>query len=183
MRYDIYVMRPLFVLIFIAGFVVSSYAQEIPEPVKAKLVSDVITVKPGESFNLGVLFDIEPGWHIYWKNPGDTGLPTEVNFIVPANYKVGELNWPPPSTFKNSRGGSDYGYENTVLLWIDVKVPTSAKVDSKITLQSEVSWLSCKEICIPGKATLEHELGISDKSESASTTIFSEWQKRLDNNN
>ena len=181
-RYDIFVMRPLFVLILFAGFIITSYAQEIPDPVQAKLVSDVLTVKPGESFNLGVLFDIDPGWHIYWKNPGDTGLPTEIDFIVPANYKEGALNWPAPSKFQNSRGGTDYGYEKSVLLWSNIKVPSTAEINSETVIEAEVSWLSCKEICIPGKAILNYGLGISEDREPANATIFSEWQKTLDNN-
>lgn len=173
-------MRSVLLLILISVFAIPCNAQEIPDPVEAKLVSDVITVKPGEQFNLGVLFDIDPGWHIYWKNPGDTGLPTEVDFIVPAKYKVGELNWPAPTTFKNSRGGADYGYDTSALLWINIEVPTNTEIDSKVTIRSEVSWLSCKEICIPGKASLKYELSIGDFREPGNVDLFSKWQNRLE---
>ncbi len=174
-------MRSVLFLIFLCGFITQSYAQEIPDPVEAKLVSDVKTVKSGEQFNLGVLFDIDPGWHIYWKNPGDTGLPTEVNFIVPKNYVAGELNWPSPDTFKNSRGGTDYGYEKSVLLWIQIDVPQNARVNSVDKIVAEASWISCKEICIPGKVSLEYDLSIGDFREPGNEDLFSKWQDRLNN--
>ena len=173
-------MRSVLFLVFLCGFITPSYAQHIPDPVQAKILSDVISVKPGESFNLGVLFEIDPGWYIYWKNPGDTGLPTKVSFDLPPNYKSGELNWPTPLTFQNSRGGEDYGYKDSVLLWMNIEVPSNAHIDSKITIQSEVSWLSCKDICIPGKASLKYTLSIADFREQGNEDLFSKWQDRLD---
>ena len=174
------VMIPILLVLVLSVFTVPSTAQEIPNPVETELVSNVITVKPGDSFKLGVLFKIDPGWYIYWKNPGDSGLPTEVDFTVPANFKAGELNWPAPSKFQNATAGTDFGYKKSILLWSDIKVPAKAKVNSVLTIQAEVSWLSCKEICIPGRAILKYNLHLSDSSTTANTDLFSKWQERLE---
>ena len=65
-------------------------------------MADAKSVKAGQPFTLGVLLKIEPGWHVYWKNPGESGMATAVNFKVPEGFKVGELNFPIPRQFGNS---------------------------------------------------------------------------------
>jgi len=77
----------------------SLIAEEMPRPVKVKLVSDVSSVKPDQTFSIGVLFEIEPGWHIYWRNPGDSGLPTKVDLELPDGFKADEIKWPIPIHF------------------------------------------------------------------------------------
>ncbi len=173
-------MRSIFFLLLFLGFITSASAQEIPSPVEVKLVSDISTVKPGESFNLGVLFEIEPGWHIYWKHPGASGLPTKVEFSVPKDYKTGALNWPEPQTFQNPKGGTEYGYAHAVLLWSTIDVPRSAGINSHTVLEAELSWLSCREICIPGKASLKYDMKIGELTKSANVELFSKWQQRID---
>src|SRR5689334_12521666 len=67
--------------------------------IKATLLADVSAVRPGATFNVGVLLEIAPGWHVYWTNPGDSGLATEVKFQFPEGFKVGDLRYPTPSRF------------------------------------------------------------------------------------
>ncbi len=173
-------MRSIFILLLVLGHIIPSNAQEIPKPVKAELVSDISEVKPGDSFNLGVLFKIDPGWHIYWRNPGDSGLPTTVEFMVPTDYKTGALNWPAPQVFQNNQGGTDYGYADTVLLWSSIEVPENANVNSQAVVEAQLSWLSCKEICIPGKANLKYDIKIGNLTNSANEYLFSKWLNRID---
>ncbi len=177
---DINVMRRILILLLIsAGLVIPSFAQEVPTPVRAKLVADIVTVKAGESFNLGVLMEIDPGWHVYWKYPGDTGLPTRVQFEVPDGISVGELNWPIPAAYHKSDGGIDFGYENSLLLWTNIDVASDAKLNSNVDINAKVSWISCKEICIPGKANLEFDAKIGDLRKPANTALFSKWRHSL----
>ena len=84
--------------------------------VKATLLADVAAVKPGATFNVGVLLEIAPGWHIYWTNPGDSGLPTQVKFQFPEGFKVGDLRYPTPSRFSSPDGAASFGYGGSVLL-------------------------------------------------------------------
>lgn len=167
------------VIICIVGLVSTSFAQEIPTPVKAKLVSNIQSIKPGDSFKLGVLFEIDPGWHIYWKYPGETGLPTKVEFNLPNGYQAGELMWPIPSSYVKPDGGVDYGYENSVLLWTDIQVPSSINNEASAKIGIEVFWVSCKEICIPGSKNLVYDVKISKETKWTGEDLFSEWHNLL----
>ncbi len=119
----------------------------------ARLVTDRATITPGEAIAVGVAFDLEPGWHIYWKDPGDTGQPTEITFGAPDGFDFGEIQWPAPHIF-TSPAGTDYGYEGKVLLFTEVGVPEGLTEGETVSLTADTEWLVCKETCIPGKARL-----------------------------
>lgn len=174
-------MRSLLVLMtfFLAGLVTTSLAQEVPTPVKVKLVSNTDTVKPGDSFKLGVLLDIDPGWHIYWKYPGETGLPTKLEFAVPEGYQVSEVMWPVPSVYNKDNGGKDFGYDTSVLLWTDIKVPSNVQINKSAKIEIQISWISCKEICIPGKENLVYDATVSEQTKLAGEGLFSKWHNYL----
>lgn len=154
-------------------------AQEVPTPVKARLVTDVNAIVPGKPFKVGVLFDIIPHWHIYWKNSGDTGLPTKLSFKLPDGFAVGELNWPVPKQFTRAGDITDYGYEDSLLLYSQVNVPEDLASGSVTDIVADVSWVSCEEICIPGKAVLKLSLPVSDEQKNLNNELFSEWESAL----
>jgi len=154
-------------------------AEEVPTPVKASIVSDVSAVEPGKPFLLGVLFEVDPGWHIYWKNSGDTGLPTKVLFKLPEGFKPGAIQWPLPQMFKGAGGIVDYGYEDSLLLFTKVKVHDALETGSVVDIGADVSWVSCEEICIPGSGSLELKLPVSNKAEQINLELFSEWSRAL----
>lgn len=174
-------MRSHFALLilFTAVLVSTSLAQEVPIPVTANLLSNIQTVKPGDSFKIGVLLEIDPGWHVYWKYPGKTGLPTKVNFTAPQGYQVGEVMWPIPSTYQKLQGELDYGYSNSVLLWTDIEVPLSLNDNGSGNIEIQVSWLSCKEICIPGNQSFSYELEVGKETLRAEEGVFSKWDNSL----
>lgn len=99
-----------------------------------------------ERVRVMIRFDIEPGWHIYWKNPGDSGEPTSIRWTLPEGWKAGELKFPTPKAF-DTGGIINYGYENNVTLVTDLYLP-SGLTPGKI--QGEALYLICKEACIPG---------------------------------
>lgn len=174
-------LRTAFVLsiLFLSGIIAESFSQDIPTPVTARLISDPSEINQGESIKFGVLFDIDPGWHIYWKYPGETGLPTNVNFHAPDGFKTGEIQWPLPMAFVKSQGGVDYGYENSVLLWTDIQIPSNFSESESGEFTAEVSWISCKEICIPGKADLKYQIKSEGSELHQNKEIFQEWKKLL----
>ena len=83
---------------------------------RVRLVKGPESTGPDSTVFLGVHFDIEPGWHIYWKNPGGAGLATEIVWQLPNNVKAGELQWPVPAGFTQSGDIPGYGYEGSVIL-------------------------------------------------------------------
>ncbi len=151
----------------------------LPSPVKEGLLTDVANVKPGGAFTLGVLFRIKPGWHIYWKNPGDSGLPISVMFALPDEFSVGQLRWPVPARFYRSGDIVDYGYAESVLLSAKVKAPAELSSGSIVPIHAKVSWLSCEKICIPGHANLELKLPVSEIPAPVNGELFAQWEERL----
>jgi DsbC/DsbD-like thiol-disulfide interchange protein len=87
--------RWVFLVIVAASLAAISPARGQPVHVQPQLVANVTSIEPGKSFLLGVLLKIDPGWHIYWKNPG-VGIPTKVKFSLPPGFEVGELQYPTP---------------------------------------------------------------------------------------
>ncbi|MGD9650902.1 MAG: protein-disulfide reductase DsbD domain-containing protein [Candidatus Dadabacteria bacterium] len=154
-------------------------AKTAPRTVKARLVADVTSITPGSAFNLGVLLNVSPGWHVYWKNSGDSGLPTSVEYTLPEGFRAGAPAWPVPVVFVGAGDVVDYGYEDSLFLYSNVTAPEGLTEGEKVPLKAVVSWVSCKEICIPGKAELEISLPVSAESEPANTSLFTEWEKRL----
>ena len=98
-------------------------------------------------------FKLEPGWHIYWKNPGDAGLPPHVRWTLPAGITAGPMRFPAPKRLPLGPL-MDFGYEGEVLFPIDIDVTNSAQLGPAV-LHAHVDWLVCQERCIPGKAELE----------------------------
>ncbi len=138
--------------------------------VKAKLVSDIATVKPGEAFHVGVELEITPGWHVYWTNPGDSGQSTEVTFALPEGFTVGQVMYPVPTMFLQPGDLVGYGYEDRVLLLAKVTPPKEALRPEEVKVSASASWLVCKEVCIPGSAALSaslQELAVDEASSSA----------------
>jgi DsbC/DsbD-like thiol-disulfide interchange protein len=151
------------------------------EHLKVQLVSDTDSVQPGRPVLLGLHFEIERQWHIYWRNPGDSGEPPRVRWNLPAGFQAGEIQWPAPERL-GSGSVIDYGYQEPVLLPVEMQTPkTTLVVGSSVTLSAEVSWLVCKDICVPGKADLTLSLPVrtAPGSVSASHALFEEARLRL----
>lgn len=154
-------------------------ADEQPRPVKARMLADVSAVAPGEPFEIAVLLDVDPHWHVYWKNPGDSGLPTSVEFSLPEGFTASGLNWPVPMMLKGAGGVTDYGYEDSLLLSARVTAPKDIKPGTTVKITALVKWVSCKDICIPGRAELALDLPVSETYGRVNSEIFSEWRGHL----
>ncbi|HEU5352295.1 MAG TPA: thioredoxin family protein [Terracidiphilus sp.] len=101
----------------------------------------------------GLYFKMEPGWHVYWKNPGDAGEPPEVQWTLPKGIRATALEFPAPRRLPLGPL-MDFGYENEVLFPFKFTVSDAAKAGPAL-LHVHVSWLVCRATCIPGKADLE----------------------------
>lgn len=117
------------------------------------LIAEQTFVQPGGPFWVGLDFQLEKGWHIYWTNPGDSGEPPRVRWNLPEGYQAGPLLWPIPQRIED-HSLIDYGYQNEVLLPVGIKPPARLSVGSVVELSATVNWLVCREICVPGRADL-----------------------------
>jgi thiol:disulfide interchange protein len=124
--------------------------------VRVALLADSATVAPGGELSLGLHFVLEDGWHVYWRNPGDSGEAPRVAWNLPPGFGVGPLEWPAPERIAVGPL-VNYGYERDVLLPALVRVP--ADVAGTVHVAGRASWLVCDaDECIPGSASLALDL-------------------------
>ncbi|WP_367066410.1 protein-disulfide reductase DsbD domain-containing protein [Oryzisolibacter sp. LB2S] len=130
------------------------------EQVRAELVAQAPEgVAPGRPLWLGLQFTHRPDWHTYWKNPGDSGLPTELHWQLPPGMDAGEIAWPVPRKIPIGHL-ANYGYEGQVLLPVPVTVSPAfnpGPLAKEVTLRLKANWLVCRQECIPeeGEFTLQ----------------------------
>jgi DsbC/DsbD-like thiol-disulfide interchange protein len=167
----------------LAGAQVPQLPPDPQDLVKATLIADAEAVQAGNPFTVGVLLTIEPQWHVYWKNPGDAGLATQIEFTVPQGYSVSPIAWPHPTKFTQPGDIVGYGYEEQVLLSATVSPPQDAQPTTPVTVSAQVSWLACQDKCIPGKASLTLEVATvadAEQAQPANAELFEAWAKRVD---
>src|SRR5687768_7061783 len=130
------------------------------EHVEAALISEFTSAQPGKPVHVGLRLRMVPHWHTYWKNPGDSGLPTKINWRLPAGWKAGEIQWPYP---KHLPVGPlmNYGYEDEVVLLVPITPAADAKPGS-YPIKANAEWLVCKDICIPEKGELDLTLAVAN---------------------
>ncbi len=141
------------------------------------LVADVTSIKPGQSFNLALTFELEPHWHVYWQNPGASGLPVEINWTLPEGIEAGEIIWPAPERIELG-GLINYVYEDQVSFVIPITTAADLKTGEILKIKANVFWLICKELCLPDDATFEIELPTSNvASTRINSALFESAQK------
>ncbi|TVP82261.1 MAG: thiol:disulfide interchange protein [Puniceicoccaceae bacterium] len=147
------------------------------EPVQAdyttvELIAEDSAIVPGQAFNVAIRFVMEPHWHIYWKNPGASGLPPEITWDLPEGIEAGGIEWPAPERIP-LEGLMNYGYEGVATFIVPMKASESLPVGELLTLKADLFWLICKEVCLPGDASVELSLPVADSSQpAAEATAF-----------
>ena len=120
--------------------------------VRAELIAHAPQgVEPGQPLWLGLQITHQPEWHTYWKNPGDSGLPIEMAWTLPAGLDAGEIAWPLPKKIPIGTL-ANYGYEGTVLLPVPVTVASTfapKALSNDATVRLHATWLVCRKECIP----------------------------------
>ena len=152
-------------------------------PVEVAFIAEVEQVVPGQTFYVGLDFKLEPHWHLYWKNPGASGLPVEIEWQLPEGFSAGEIQWPAPERIELAEL-MNYGYEDTVTLMVPIQAPETLQTEEPVALQAEVFWLVCEEMCLPGDANLSLELPVElpvalESSRSAQAAVFDAARARL----
>ncbi len=149
--------------------------------VSVELVPEVTHVRPGEAFGVGLRFDLEPGWHVYWSNPGDSGLAPSLRWELPEGVTAGPLEWPYPERIAVGPL-VNYGYEGEVLLPVALTAADTLRAGETVRLAARADWLVCKEDCIPGRADLTLDLPVSEapaRSDERWAQAFAEARARL----
>ena len=130
--------------------------------VDASLIAQHDTWQLGTTVTVGLRLAMDEGWHTYWKNPGDAGMPTSITWDLPEGWAAHGIDWPAPVYFEtNGIGG--YGYVGTVVLPVRIDVPAAA-AEGEVTLKARANWLECADICVAGSADLQLTGTISDNA-------------------
>lgn len=144
--------------------------------VDAKIVADVSSAAPGKPFRVGVLFTMKPDWHIYWKNPGESGFETSIKWKAnPSSTKFGELKYPAPIMFEMPGPLISYGYGEEVLLFTEVTPPADAK---EVEISGDAKWLMCSDRCIPGKKSVGIKIPVGE-AKPANDDIFKKYAAQV----
>jgi thiol:disulfide interchange protein DsbD len=146
--------------------------------VRAQLMADTSAIIPGKSFEVGLLLDMAEGWHTYWENAGDAGLPTRIEWTLPEGFVAGSIQWPVPKRIIEPGDIHAFGYKGQVLL-VTTITPPATFTGPEARIAAKASWLVCKEICIPGSAELELPLDVRPEATPANEELFNKFRQFL----
>jgi thiol:disulfide interchange protein DsbD len=129
------------------------------------LLSERAAIVPGDQFQTALKLVLQDGWHVYWKNPGDSGEAPAIRWKTPDGQDVtdtifGEFSWPTPEYEQVSPELANYVYKKQVTLPFQIKAPSTLKVGDRMQLQAQVLVLICSDICIPERYTLSFALPV-----------------------
>jgi thiol:disulfide interchange protein DsbD len=148
------------VLAIVVAALTQARAQDTSDLVKVELLAEPGTIVPGEPFQVGIRLTMKEHWHTYWRNPGDSGEPTTVNWKLPDGFSASQLEWPAPSLIKVGPVTS-FGYEGETILLARITPPRDLKPGDDVTLNADVAYLVCEKECIPGEASVSLPLPVS----------------------
>ncbi len=125
-------------------------------PCQAAWFTESASVQAGKVLKTGIRMEMRPGWHVYWLNPGESGLPVEVEWVLPQGWKVKGPEFLTPVRFKT---GELHGFGYEGVCWFPAAVEVPADFREEVVLMAKLSWLACHEgACVPGQAQLELRL-------------------------
>ena len=145
---------------------------------QVRLILSASTARPGDTVLVGVDMKMEPAWHTYWRNPGAAGYATKIEWQLPPGVTAGDIQWPLPEKLPPAEV-TTYGYDKEVVLLVPLKLAADLK-PGPLELKAKVSWLECKEACIPGSGSVEAilNIGTETKTSDDAPTIRS-WQNKV----
>jgi thiol:disulfide interchange protein DsbD len=138
-------------------------------------------IAPGHTLNLGLHFQLEKGWHVYWVNPGDSGEPPRLTWHLPPGITVGPMEWPTPRRLGTATI-ADFGYEDAVTLIVPIHAAATLPAKQPVQLTADVKVLVCREMCIPGKAQISLTLPIKHQaapSDTRTSNLFAAARESL----
>ncbi len=160
-------------LLIDAGFSRTADAQVVNTPhVQAEIVARHLTFQPGKPIEAALRLKIIDHWHTYWRNPGDSGLPTRIKWSLPPGYSASDIEWPHPKKLPLATL-MNFGYEGEVLHLVSIQTPSNVPIGQKVTLGAKAEWLVCADVCIPE----EGAVGLTLVAASARPAINTKWEK------
>lgn len=145
---------------------VSVYAGEAEAYVanaRVRLLTEAQAIQPGSTFWVGLEMAMDDHWHSYWKNSGDSGMPTRIEWHLPPGFEAGPVHWPNPVRMDYQEDLTSYVLGETFLLLSEIKAPQDLD-EGNVPVHATIKWLSCKDICVPGQTELSLLLPVNEKA-------------------
>lgn len=156
---------------FISLFSITVYSQvQYKEYTEVELISETVSVKPGTSAWIGLRFKMDDHWHVYWRNPGDSGIPPKIFWTLPNGVSAGEIQWPYPEKI-DMPPLTSFAHSNELLLISEIKIRADF-AEKNLTIKAKAEWLICQDICLPGDAQFEMTLPVTTEVPKVDLT----WQ-------
>jgi DsbC/DsbD-like thiol-disulfide interchange protein len=115
----------------------------------------------------GIAIELQPGWHTYWRTPGDSGVPPRFDFGKSENIEAVTILWPAPTKFADGAGGVSLGYQKQVVLPLRI---VAKNADKPVTLRADINYAVCEKLCIPVEASAE--LAFTSVASTEDSTLF-----------
>lgn len=152
------------VLLVALAYARPTFANPVQTPhVQAHLVSEFAAAQPGQPFWVALRLNMRDGWHTYWRNPGDSGLATTIDWTLPEGFTASAIHWPYPERIPVGPL-MNFGYHGEVWLLVQIQPPATLVEAEPVTLQAHAQWLVCEEDCIPEEGVLRLTLPVSAES-------------------
>lgn len=167
----------IFILLITPSLAQGKIAKAVTDHASVEILIESKEIYTNENLVLGIRFDLEPGWHVYWKNPGDSGLPPDINWVTEDGARLDKILWPAPEkTPENPL--MTYGYYNELVL------PLIFKIDKKFSefkeSSIEINFLICELICIPEQVIINFDAkDYTDEDIKRSRNILSSWYTKI----
>ena len=140
--------------------------------VRAEWIPESTHLQPGTPVTLGLKLSHAPEWHTYWINPGESGLPTTVDWDLPPGFETGELRWPAPE-WKTLMGLVSFGYGGEIMALVDITPPAALPPGQDVEIRGELGWLECADVCIPGGGPFSFSLPVREEPPSPDPEVES----------
>lgn len=145
---------------------------------RASLLLAAEVTRPGDTVLAAVRLKMARGWHTYWRNPGESGKATEIQWQLPTGFSAGPIQWPAPEAYTASEM-TTYVYHDEVLLLVPLSVASNTPA-GRHEIRASVDWLECDVACVPGDAVVTStiEVGAATRP-SADAGLIARWEKRI----
>jgi DsbC/DsbD-like thiol-disulfide interchange protein len=163
-------------ILFAFSALASAQSSARRDHIDVRIIAEHSQVAPGQKTRIAIHFEPDPEWHVYWRNPGDSGLRPEISWQSDS-LNIGDLMWAYPESIPVAHM-TNYGFHELLLpAWAEV----AKNAAGQLQVQAKVEWLVCQEACIPGDAELSLTLPIANEgmSDDGRSALFNSWQEKM----
>ena len=156
-------------------------AQSTPPPAHARatLMSDTSTIVAGQPFTVAVVFKIDKDWHVYYKDPGDSGMAPKVEWKLPEGITAGELQFPKPEVLKTP-AGTNFVYHDEVALLVTMTPGKDFRIGRAVEISAALKWLECDaDVCVPQKQSAAVTVTADERVTSTHAEQFTTWREKV----